>query len=134
MPIAFACFAAAAPLSRPNRERCASHSEAIIRSLNDRELPLGGSIANAFYTRMLCAMSAAIDDTSSFDAVSNHMALAVRAPWRHGVNGAFEAVECHGLSGLRDAKCLVVVVTADITNGHINLPLLDRIRSWPKRK
>jgi hypothetical protein len=59
---------------------------------------LCSSIANAFHARMLRAMSTAIDDTSSFDAVPNNMALAVRASWRHGVNGTFEAVECHGLS------------------------------------
>jgi hypothetical protein len=56
------------------------------------------SIADAFHTRMVRAMSTAIDNTSSFDAVPNNVALAVLTPGRHGVNRTFEAVECHGPS------------------------------------
>jgi hypothetical protein len=69
-------------------------------------------------------MSATVNDASGFDAVSNHMAMAMRALWRHSLNRAFKAVERHGLSGLRDAECLVVVIAADITDRHWKLPLL----------
>jgi hypothetical protein len=37
-------------------------------------------------------------------------------------------------SGLRDAKCLVVVVTAANHKRALNLPLFNCIRSWLKRK
>jgi hypothetical protein len=73
---------------------------------------------------MLRAMSTAIDNASRFDAMPNNVAFAVRASGRHGVNRTFEAVECHGPSRQRDAKCLVVLITADVTNGHIKAPFV----------
>jgi hypothetical protein len=40
-------------------------------------------------------MIAAINGVRSFNAMSNHMALTVCGLRRHGVDRAFEAVECH---------------------------------------
>jgi len=67
-------------------------------------------------------MSATINRPAGFDAVPNHVALTIGASRRHGLNRTFEAIECHGLARLRDAKGLVVVVTADIANRHLTLP------------
>ena len=68
-------------------------------------------------------MGATIDGTPSLNAMTDHGALAVRTTRRHCMNCIFEAVECHGLSSLRDLERLIVVVTAYITNGHENKTL-----------
>jgi hypothetical protein len=68
-------------------------------------------------------MGATINRTARFDTVPNHVALTVSAFRRHRVNRTFEAIERQGSSGLRDCKGLVVVVTADIANRHVTLPL-----------
>jgi len=81
-------------------------------------------------------MGATINLTTGLNAMTDHGALAVRTTRRHCVNCTFEAVECHGLSGLRDLERLVVVVAADITNSHGTLPvskptLRAHACSWP---
>ena len=68
-------------------------------------------------------MGATINLTTGLNAMTDHGALAVRTTRRHCVNCTFEAVECHGLLGLRDLERLVVVVAADITNSHETLPV-----------
>jgi hypothetical protein len=55
--------------------------------------------------------------------MADDLTLTMRTPGRHRVNCAFEAVESHGLVGLRNAECLVVVVSADVTNCHLQLLL-----------
>jgi len=80
------------------------------------------SVADAFDAGLLRAMGAAIDGAAVLDAMSNHGTLAVRAPGGHGVDCTLEAVERHRLSSLRDAKSLVVLVTANVTNSHEILP------------
>jgi hypothetical protein len=72
---------------------------------------------------MFCTVSATINRAPGFNTVPNHVALTVSASWRHGMNRTFEAVECQGFARLRDFKGLVVVVTADIANCHVTLPL-----------
>ena len=81
-------------------------------------------------------MGATINLTTGLNAMTDHGALAVRTTRRHCVNCTFEAVECHGLSGLGDLERLVVVVAADITNSHETLPvskptLRAHACSWP---
>ena len=66
-------------------------------------------------------MGTAIDSTTGLDPMTDHGALAVRTTRCHRLNCAFEAVECHGLSGPHDLECLIVVVAADITNCHQKL-------------
>jgi hypothetical protein len=68
-------------------------------------------------------MGAAIDRAAVLDAMTDDRTLAVRTPRRHGMDRTFEAVERHRLSSLRDAKRLVVVITADVTSCHENLPV-----------
>jgi hypothetical protein len=97
---------------------------------------LGRSIGDAFHSCVFGAMGATINLTTSLNAMTDHCALAVRTTRRHCVNCTFEAVECHGLSGLRDLERLVVVVAADITNSHETLPvskptLRAHACSWP---
>ena len=79
-------------------------------------LSLSRSIANAFDARFLRTMSAAIDSAAILDTMADDRTLAMRAPGRHRVDRTFEAVECHRLTSLRDAKGLVVVVTAHVTS------------------
>jgi len=67
---------------------------------------------------MLGAMGTAINLIAGLDAVTDHAAVAVCATRRHGVYGAFEAVEGHAPAALRDAEGFVVVVTAHITSSH----------------
>jgi hypothetical protein len=66
-------------------------------------------------------MGAAIDGSTVLDAMPDDWTLAVDAPRRHRMDRAFEAVECHRLSSLRDAKGLVVIITTNVTSGHVTL-------------
>jgi hypothetical protein len=63
-------------------------------------------------------MGTAVDLARGLDAVANDRALAVRTTRRHGVNGTLEAVERHGSVLTRDAKGIVIVITADVAFGH----------------
>src|SRR6476660_2638587 len=67
---------------------------------------------------VLCAMCAAEDLAFGLDAMADHAAFAVGATRCQSVNGKFEAVERHGLSGKAYAEGLVVVVAANITSRH----------------
>jgi hypothetical protein len=55
-------------------------------------------------------------------AVPNHFALAVFANRSHRLNCALEAVEGVPRSGSFDDECLVIIIAADLTLGHILLP------------
>jgi hypothetical protein len=74
---------------------------------------------------MLGAVGATIDGGTRLNSMSDNRALAMCASWRHRLNGTFEAVECLCFSGLRDLERLVVVITANITDGHRILPFFD---------
>jgi hypothetical protein len=92
----------------------------ILRQVRPLRLALRGPVADA---GMFCAMRATIDRPAGFDAVPNHEALTMNASRRHRLNRAFEAIKCQGLARLRDTEGLVVVVSADIANRHLTLPL-----------
>jgi hypothetical protein len=81
-------------------------------------------IADTLRAGMLRAVRAAIDRTASFDAMPHHATIAMCATRRHGMDGTFKAVECHGLLALSNAKCLVVLVSADVTDRHGDTPLV----------
>jgi len=66
------------------------------------------------------AMGAAEHVPVDFFAVPDDRAATVLTSWSELVNGALEAVKCV-LRAIRgpDDKCLVVVVSANLTLGHI---------------
>src|SRR5438105_2828660 len=67
------------------------------------------------------AVGAAVVVTGCLDSVSDDLAMAVLALGREGVNGALEAVEDVMASGERDFEGLVIVVSADLTDWHLQL-------------
>src|SRR5438034_1923369 len=82
-----------------------------------------GAILEAAF--MVGAMGTAIDRTAGFDAVTDDLASAMRTVRRHGVNGAFEAVEGHGPTSQAHLDRLVVIVAADLAcSRHVMLLLL----------
>jgi hypothetical protein len=74
-------------------------------------------------TFVLGAMDAAEKALAILNPVTDDADSAMAAGRRHGVNGAFEAVEGMCLSLHRNLKCLVVVVAASFACGHGILPL-----------
>src|SRR5688500_12802981 len=58
-------------------------------------------------------------------AVPDHAAVAMRAPRRHGLYGALEAVEGVRLVEPLDLEGLVVIVPADLTLGHGRTPIRE---------
>jgi len=64
------------------------------------------------------AMDAAINLVTSFDAVTDYLAIAVGTGRRQHVNRAFEAVKGLPLSGRDNLKRLVVIVPANIAFSH----------------
>jgi hypothetical protein len=95
----------------------------ILRQVRPLRLALRGPVADASDAGMFCAMRATIDRPAGFDAVPNHEALTMNASRRHRLNRTFEAIKCQDLARLRDTEGLVVVVSADIANRHLTLPL-----------
>src|SRR5262245_45620626 len=63
-------------------------------------------------------MRTAEDLAGRLDPVADHPAVAMGAAWRHGVDGALEAVEGQCSPVLGNAERFVVVVTAHIALGH----------------
>jgi hypothetical protein len=81
----------------------------------------GASVANAVSScRMSCTVRTTEHAAVDFFAVSDDRAATVLTSRSELVNGAFEAVKCV-LGAIRgpDNKCLVVVVSANITLGHV---------------
>jgi hypothetical protein len=53
-----------------------------------------------------------------FQTVTDDMATARVASWRHCLNGTFEAVKGHHATSHRHLKGLIVIVAASLTFGH----------------
>jgi hypothetical protein len=63
-------------------------------------------------------MCAAVEDTVGFHTVTDNPALTMRARWRQRLYRALETVKSAGLSSLDDLEGFVVIVTADLADGH----------------
>jgi hypothetical protein len=63
-------------------------------------------------------MSAAVDRFRGLDAVPDNAAPAMSALRREGVDRALEAVKDVGLPARPDFERFVVIVLADLANGH----------------
>jgi hypothetical protein len=66
----------------------------------------------------LSAVATAIELVLRLEAVPDDPAAAVRAPGRHGLDRAFEAVEGFRRAVADDLEGLVVVIAAKIAYGH----------------
>src|SRR5262245_23478944 len=84
--------------------------------------PSRGAILDAFHALLLGAMGAAEDLAVRLDAMADDPAVAVGAMGRHGLDGAFEAVEGHRPASLRHVQGLVIVVTANVAARHRGTP------------
>jgi hypothetical protein len=67
-------------------------------------------------------MSAAIDLSALFDAVTDNSAITMSAGRRHCMNSAFEAIEGHGPAILSHSEGLVIVIAAMIAFSHFRIP------------
>src|SRR5688572_10258077 len=111
-------------------DRVPVHAKKAVTWIRDGGQPVDGArractsdaVVDAFDSAFARAMSATVNRAGRFDAMADDLALAMRADRRHGVYGAFEAVERQGLPRLRDLKGLVVVVSADVTRRHLKHP------------
>src|SRR5438067_1725854 len=72
--------------------------------------------------RMFGAARAAEDHVVMLDAVTDHLAAAMRASRRERVDGTFERVEGVLAAFRRDSERLVVLITARITLRHGSSP------------
>jgi hypothetical protein len=99
----------------------------VVRSASLFSLPstalsfMSGAIGDADYVVVTRAVRTAVDLARGLHSVPDDATGTVRALRREPVDSAFEAVE--GVAASRDMhlKALVVVVAADIANGHLNL-------------
>src|SRR5699024_8792036 len=78
----------------------------------------GGVVDQFVVSCPACAVGTAVDGFFGFDAVAEDSDPAVCAAGRHEVDGALEAVEGALLTEVGEGECLVVVVSAIITNCH----------------
>jgi hypothetical protein len=79
---------------------------------------LRGPIFQSLNALVLRAVSAAEDFAGRFDAVADDPASAMVTARCESMDGAFEAIERHGLAAVAYMQGFVVVVSADITSGH----------------
>jgi hypothetical protein len=63
-------------------------------------------------------MRATVERAVRFDAMSDDLAVTMRACWREQMDGAFEAVEGVRCATLHHFEGLVVVVAANLTLSH----------------
>ena len=61
---------------------------------------------------------------SNFHTMTNNLASAVRARWRHRMDGTLEAVKCAALALHDDRKRLIIFISTDITLRHLSSFLL----------
>jgi hypothetical protein len=66
-------------------------------------------------------MCATVKSSLRFDAMADDFASAVLADRRELMDGAFEAVECMGVSGRDHLEGKIVVVAADFAPSHSGL-------------
>jgi hypothetical protein len=76
------------------------------------------AIAQIRHALLLGAMGATEDPAIRLYAVADDPALAMSACWRESVDGAFEAVEDMYLISDAYLECLVIVVSAHLTDRH----------------
>src|SRR6266496_5321075 len=87
---------------------------------------LSGTISHCRDAGLACAIRATVNCAARFHSMSYHATLAVRAPWRQGLNRTFKAVE-HMLSAAAgDCETLVVFVPTNFTTCY-SLNLLTKL-------
>ena len=91
--------------------------------------PSRGAITDAFGARVASAMGTAVDHVLRFDPVPHDPALEMGTLGSHAMDGALKSVKSHCLASLGDAKGFVVVVAANITACHFDLPARDRLKT-----
>src|SRR3954453_6137476 len=103
----------------------AGHRSGPLRGIEAPKLyRLSGSVLNRFTAfSVVRAVSAAVEASPDLGAVPNDPAAAVLAYRRHGVDGAFEAVEDMSGSSSQHFEAHVVVVAADFTGSQRSCPL-----------
>src|SRR5688500_7391387 len=99
-------------------------------TLRDRVLD---AVVDALHSVMSGAVGAAVIGAVVLGAVADHLAAAVRAARRHGMDRAFERVERAGLVTLGDGKGLVVIVAAYVASGHRRAPRMGPRNSCAHR-
>ena len=78
----------------------------------------GHSVVQAAHTGLSCTMGTAVDLPVTFKSMTDDAAPAMGAGRRQCVHGAFETVKNISLLSNHDLKCLVVLVTANVTSSH----------------
>src|SRR5262249_15144862 len=86
-------------------------------------------VSGGCYSR---AVGTAEEKPANLYAVSDHPALAMLANGRDSLNRAFEAIKSMSLPGSDQFKGLVILVTTNLTCGHILLPLCTQPSFGPE--
>jgi len=87
---------------------------------------LRSPVLQSFDPLLLRAVCRTEDHTRlAFDTMTYYSTATVIARWRERMDSAFETVECMFAAGNRHFKCLVVLIAANFTSSHVDLPNFD---------